>query len=114
MIPLIIMLVKLHSLWPHLLLLTSSNKLRDVESTMMASDVVSKSVWLMLSVHDTEVGADTIMSSLVIETLLKKTDELIIVAELFVVLDEVLQVIGLDNDVESASLSKVELLSSNT
>lgn len=70
--------------------LTSPDELRDVEPLGVGPDVVHESVWLILGVEDTEVGVNTVVGPFVAHTLLKKLGELLVVAELLVVLDEVL------------------------
>lgn len=93
--------------------LTSPDELRDVEPLGVGPDVVHESVWLIFGVEDTEIGVNTVVGPLVAHTLLKELGELLVVAELLVVLDEVLEVVGLDYDVESTSGGGGELLGSD-
>lgn len=99
LIPLVIGKMQLNGFSPHLVLLASSDEFWDVESARVSSNVVHQSVWEVFGVHDTEVGADTVMSPLVTHSLLEKGDELLMVAELLVVLNEIFQMIWKDNDV---------------
>jgi hypothetical protein len=110
LIPLVIGKMQLYGLSPHLVLLASSDKFWDMKSARVSSNVVHQSEWEVFSVHDTEVSADTIVSSLVTHSLLEKGDELLIVAELLVMLNKIFQMVWKDNDVQSTFAGSGELL----
>jgi len=113
LIPLIIGLMKLDSFSPHLVQLTGSDKLWNVKSLRVGSDVIHQSVRLIFGIHDTEISVDTVVGSLVVHALLKELGKLLIVTELLIMLNEVLKMIWLDDDVETTSGSSGELSSSN-
>lgn len=113
LIPLVVGLMKLDSLGPHLVKLTSSDKLWNVKSLGVGSNVVHQSMRLIFGIHDTKISVDTIVGSLVVHSLLQELGKLLMIAELLVMLNEVFEMIWLDDDVKTASSSSGEFSSSN-
>ena len=81
---------------------------------MMTSNMIGKSLWLILSIHDTKVSADSIVSSLMIKSLLQESYELVIVSELLVVLYQIFEMIWMNYDILTTFLGKHKLFGSNT
>jgi hypothetical protein len=69
LIPLIVSLMKLNCFSPHLMELTSSNELWNMKSLRVSSDVIHQSMRLIFSIHDTEIGVNTVVSSFVAHSL---------------------------------------------
>lgn len=113
LIPLVVGLVQLNSLWPHLVHFASSDQFWNVESLPVGSDMVHESVFLVFGIHDSQLGVDTIVGSLVAHALFKELDQLLHISELLVLLDQVLQMVWLNNNVETAESSCLEFLGSD-
>jgi len=103
--------VKVHCLRPHVVSLALSDELGDQESLLIGSDVVHKSVGSVFGVHYSQVGDDTVVSSLEGEALFEEGDEFLIVAKLLVELFELLEMIWLDDNSLSTKSSHAEFLS---
>lgn len=75
--------------------------------------MVHESMFLVFGIHDTQLGVDTVVGSLMAHTLLEKLDQLLHVSELLVFLDQVLQMVWLNDNIETAESSGLEFLSSD-
>jgi hypothetical protein len=81
---------------------------------MIGCDVIHQSLWLVLSIHDTEISVDTIVSIWASHSLLQELDEFLIVSELLVVLEKIFQVIWMNDDLKTTKSSSLELFGSDT
>lgn len=106
--------MKLNGFGPHLILLASSDQLWNMQLVWISSDEVHESLWSVLGEDDGLLGEDTVVGSLESLSLFKKLDELSHVSELLIMLDDVLKMIWVDDDVQSAELSSSEFLGSDT
>lgn len=106
--------MKLNGFSPMLVLLAGSDQLWNMQSVGVGSDMVHQSMWEILSKHNTKVGVDSIMGSIMAHALLKKTDQLFMISKLLVVLNEFFQMIWKDNNVETTLSSSGEFLCSYT
>jgi hypothetical protein len=113
LIPLVIVLMEQNSFLPHLVHLARSNESWDNQLVGVGVDVIHESIWRVLGIHNTQVSVDTVVCSLESHALLKKGDKLLVETEFLVVLDEVLEVIWVDDDVETTEIGSSELLSSD-
>jgi hypothetical protein len=75
--------------------------------------MVHESVFLVFGIHDSQLGVDTIVGSLVAHALFKELDQLLHISKLLVLLDQVLQMVWLNNNVETAESSCLEFLGSD-
>ena len=66
--------------------------------------------WLVFGVEDGQLGEHTHVSPLQAEGGLQQLDQLLKVAAVLVVVDELLQLVGVHHDVETAHLGQPELL----
>jgi hypothetical protein len=72
--------------------------------------VVTQALRLVLCQHDAELCVDASVGTLQAHALLQENDQLIGVAESLVELDDILKVIGMNNDVLAALVGHDELL----
>lgn len=80
---------------------------------MISSDVIHQSVWRVLGVHDTKISVDTVVCIWASHSLLKKLNELLVVAEFLEVLDEIFKVIWMNDDLETTEGGRLEFLGSD-
>jgi len=68
-------------------------------------DVVHESMRLIFGIHDTTVSEDTIVALLMAKSLLEKVNQLLAIAKLLVMLDDVFQMIWMNDDVQPTNCS---------
>ena len=112
-VKLVVLLMELDCFRPHLPLFTGSDQSWDVKSVAVLVDVVHESLWLVFCIHDTNICEDTVVRLLMCHSLFQEIDELLNVAELFIVLDDFLQVIWVNDDIESTNRCRFEFSSSH-
>lgn len=114
LIPLVIILVQKHCLGPHLVHFTRSDESWNNKFLGIGCDVIHQSLWLILGVHDTQIGIDAVVSIWMSHSLLQERNQFFIVSKLLVVLDEILQVIRMDDDLQTAQSCSLKFFGSNT
>mmetsp|Transcript_53199 Transcript_53199/g.78974 ORF Transcript_53199/g.78974 Transcript_53199/m.78974 type:complete len:423 (+) Transcript_53199:745-2013(+) len=104
--------VQENSLGPVAALGASSQHLRHLEALGVSLDVVHQGRGAVLRVHDSEGAEDALVGVGLLKqnAFFQEHDEFLVVAKTFVSEDELVQVIGLDDDVQTRNAGEVEFL----
>mmetsp|Transcript_1325 Transcript_1325/g.3676 ORF Transcript_1325/g.3676 Transcript_1325/m.3676 type:complete len:568 (+) Transcript_1325:983-2686(+) len=107
---LVVVAVQEHGLLPEVVALARVRQLRDVELRRVHLDEVHELVWLVLGEQDAELGVHAGVRALLGQAGVEQADQLLEVAVLLVVRDQLLQVVWVDDDVHGGDLGATELL----
>mmetsp|Transcript_49881 Transcript_49881/g.106887 ORF Transcript_49881/g.106887 Transcript_49881/m.106887 type:complete len:232 (-) Transcript_49881:3532-4227(-) len=110
-VELIVMRVEEDGLLPVIVALASMDELRDVQLRGVQLDKIHELIRLVLCVEAGKLCVHADVRPLVAQTTVKEADELLKVAMLLVLGDQLLQVVRVHNDVHAGNLRAAELLS---
>mmetsp|Transcript_31357 Transcript_31357/g.52888 ORF Transcript_31357/g.52888 Transcript_31357/m.52888 type:complete len:467 (-) Transcript_31357:1669-3069(-) len=102
--------VEVGELEPLVVLLADADDLGDGHAGVEETDVLHELLGLVLGVEDGELSEHADVGALHVETSLDEGDELLKVAALLIVVDDLVELLGVDDDVETTDLSRAELL----
>mmetsp|Transcript_33252 Transcript_33252/g.72654 ORF Transcript_33252/g.72654 Transcript_33252/m.72654 type:complete len:226 (-) Transcript_33252:2344-3021(-) len=113
-IKLVVLNVQLHSLLPVVMPLAGPADLRDVQLGTVHLDEVHELLWLVLGVQHTQLSVHSDVGPLVAQAVLQQHHQFLEMSVLFVVHNELLQVIRVDNNVHTGHLGHAELVGGYT
>lgn len=109
-VELLVLVVEEDELGPQVRRLGRAQHLRDVQARPEELEVLAHLLGPVLAVEDGELGEHAHVRALEPECLLEQRDELVEVAAVLVVVDELVELVGVHDDVQAAHLREAELL----
>ena len=110
---LLVLVVQEDQLGPEVGLLSGTQHLGDVDARPEELQMLAHLGRLVLAVEDGQLGEHAHMRALQTECGLQQRDQLVKVAARLVVADELLQLVGVHHDVQTAHLGQTELATVN-
>ena len=113
-VELVVVHVEVHVFVPKSVFFANNEQLRNVESLEILFAVFHQFIWLIFGIEDSQFSEDSDVCSFQTHGLFQQVNHFFSNVEFLIVVDQFLQVIGMDHNVHAGHLSKFIFLSSHT